>query len=85
MTGVQTCALPISELTRWIEAKTFDRAEKVAAVTELYNEIGIRKLCEERINYYFEQGCKYLDRVQVPEERKSELRQYIAEMVNRQS
>ena len=74
-----------AELTRWIEAKTFDRAEKVAAVTELYNEIGIRKLCEERINYYFEQGCKYLDRVQVPEERKSELRQYIAEMVNRQS
>ena len=74
-----------AELTRWIEAKTFDRAEKVAAVTELYNEIGIRELCEERINYYFEQGCKYLDRVQVPEERKSELRQYIAEMVNRQS
>ena len=74
-----------AELTRWIEAKTFDRAEKVAAVTELYNQIGIRELCEERINYYFEQGCKYLDRVQVPEERKSELRQYIAEMVNRQS
>ena len=74
-----------AELTRWIEAKTFDRAEKVAAVTELYNEIGIRELCEERINYYFEQGCKFLDRVQVPEERKSELRQYIAEMVNRQS
>ena len=74
-----------AELTRWIEAKTFDRAEKVAGVTKLYNEIGIRELCEERINFYFEQGCKYLDRVQVPEERKTILRQYIAEMVNRQS
>ena len=74
-----------AELTRWIEAKTFDRAEKVAAVTKLYNEIGIRQLCEERINWYFEQGCQYLDRVQVPEERKTILRQYIAQMMNRQS
>jgi geranylgeranyl diphosphate synthase type II len=74
-----------AELVRWIEAKTFDRAEKVAAVTKLYNEIGIRELCEERINYYFEQGCRYLDRVQVSEARKTILRQYIAEMVNRQS
>ena len=73
------------QLTHWIEAKTFDREEKVAAVTKLYNEIGIRQLCEERINYYFEQGCQYLDRVQVPEERKTILRRYIAQMVNRQS
>ena len=74
-----------AELTRWIDAKTFDREEKVAAVTKLYNKIGIRQLCEERINYYFEQGCLYLDRVQVPEERKTILRQYIAQMMNRQS
>ena len=36
-----------AELMRWIEAKNFDRAEKVAAVTRLYDEIGIRQLCEE--------------------------------------
>ena len=74
-----------AELVRWIEAKTFDREEKVAAVTKLYNEIGIRELCEQRINYYIEQGCRYLDRVQVPEARKTILREYIAQMVNRQS
>ena len=78
-------AVQHAELVRWIEAKTFDREEKVAAVTKLYNEIGIRELCEERINYYFEQGCRYLDRVQVPEARKTILREYIAQMVNRQS
>ena len=42
-----------SELTRWIEAKDFDREEKVRAVTAIYDEIGIRQLCEEKINYYF--------------------------------
>lgn len=31
------------ELTRWITAKTFDREEKIKAVTKLYNEIGIDK------------------------------------------
>ena len=74
-----------AELKRWIDAKTFDRAEKVAAVTRLYNEIGIRALCEARINEYFEQGCRYLDLVNVDESRKTELRQYIAQMMNRQS
>ena len=44
-----------AELMRWIEAKTFDRQEKIAAVTRLYDEIGIRQLCEEKIRYYFEQ------------------------------
>jgi len=74
-----------AELMKWIEAKQFDRQEKIAAVTRLYDEIGIRQLCEEKINYYFEESKKYLDQVSVPEERKACLRQYTAEMVNRQS
>ena len=39
----------LAELTKWVDAKEFDRNEKVAAVTNLYNEIGIRKLCEQKI------------------------------------
>ena len=73
-----------AELMRWIEAREFDRDEKVAAVTRLYDEIGIRQLCEERINYYFEQGRQYLEQIQVGDERKAPLRQYIAQMMNRQ-
>ena len=72
-----------AELTRWVEAKQFDRSEKVAAVTRLYDEIGIRKLCEEKINYYFEEGKKYLDKVCVSEERKTQLRAYTNEMMHR--
>ena len=73
------------ELTRWIEAKDFDRQEKIAAVTRLYDKIGIRQLCEEKINYYFEEGKKYLERVSVAEERKQFLRSYTAEMMKRES
>ena len=73
-----------AELMRWIEAKTFDRAEKVAAVTRLYDEIGIRQLCEEKINFYFEQGKALLEQVHVDSARKEQLRQYTNEMMHRE-
>ena len=71
------------ELERWVAAKDFDRAEKVNAVTRLYDEIGIRRLCEEKINHYFEQARQTLAEVNVPEERKQSLRQYMEELLHR--
>ena len=73
-----------AELMRWIEAKNFNRQEKVAAVTRLYDEIGIRRLCEEKINFYFEQGKLLLEQVNVPSERKAELRLYTNNMMHRE-
>ena len=73
-----------AELMRWIEAREFNREEKVEAVTRVYDEIGIRQLCEEKINYYFEQGRQYLEQIRVSDGRKAPLRQYIAQMMNRQ-
>ena len=74
-----------AELERWVIAKDFDRNEKVAAVTDIYNQIGIRQICEEKINYYFEESKKYLAKVNVADERKQILRQYTAEMMKRES
>ena len=73
------------ELMHWIEAKEFDRQEKIAAVTRLYDEIGIRQLCEEKINFFFEEARQYLDRVNVPEERKQSLSQYANSLMKRES
>ena len=71
------------ELEHWIGAKEFDRSEKVAAVTRLYDAIGIRQLCEDKINYYFQQASQTLSEVNVPEERKAHLRQYMDELLHR--
>lgn len=73
-----------AELQKWVNAKDFDRKEKVAAVTRLYNEIGIDKLAQDKIAYYFEQSKKYLDAVNVPAERKEELAKYAQKMMKRQ-
>lgn len=71
------------ELEQWVNAVNPDPQEKIAAVTTLYNNIGINRLAEERIRHYFNESRKYLDAVQVPEERKQELRAYTDRMMKR--
>ena len=71
------------ELERWISARDFDRQEKVAAVTALYDQIGIRQLCEQKINFYFDECRKYLAKVSVGDKRKQMLLDYTDEMMKR--
>jgi len=71
------------ELEQWIGAKEFNRQEKVAAVTRLYDEIGIRQLCEEKINYYIEQASQTLLQITVPAEKKQFIRSYMDELLHR--
>ena len=75
----------LKELQKWCSGEKFDRKEKVAAVTHLYDEIGIRQLCEAKIEYYCEESKKWLDKVSVPEERKAHLRAYVNQMMKRES
>lgn len=72
------------QLESWIGATEFDRDEKVAAVTRLYNEIGIDRMAQDKIAYYFEQSRKYLQAVSVDDSRKAELAAYAQRMMNRQ-
>lgn len=72
-----------AELRHWVGMKDFDAHEKIAAVTRLYNEIGINKMAEKKIAYYFECSRQYLDAVKVASERKAELVAYASLMMNR--
>lgn len=74
-----------SELTRWVTAEEFDPAEKIAAVTAIYDKVGIKELAEQKINYYFDQSRKYLAAVNVPDERKAVLAGYTDKMMKRKS
>lgn len=74
----------LQALNTWVNAKEFDRKEKVAAVTRLYDEMGIDALAQEKIAYYFEQSKKYLDAVSVDPARKEVLKKYAQKMMKRQ-
>ena len=73
------------ELTKWITAKDFDKAEKIEAVTDIYNKIGIRELCEKRINAYFDEARACLDKISVAEEKKRQLRRFTDQMLHREN
>ena len=72
-----------AELQRLINTESFDRDKKVAAVTALYNEMSIDKMAKNKMDFFYEQSQRYLDRVSVQEECKCELRAYAERMMKR--
>ena len=72
-------------LQKWIDMDNPDPQEKIAAVTEIYNEIGINDLANAKIAAFFEEGMTCLDAVNVAEERKTEMAAYVKEMMRRVS
>jgi geranylgeranyl diphosphate synthase type II len=72
-------------ITKFATASEYDADEKVSAVTALYNQIGVRQLCEELINNYFDQAEVLLEQVNLPSERKELLWQYALGLLGRNS
>ena len=71
-------------MMHWLNLPDPDPQEKVAAITELYNEIGINRLAKEKIKYYFHESRKYLEAVQVSDDRKHELVAFTNDMMKRE-
>ncbi|MCI1246583.1 MAG: polyprenyl synthetase family protein [Prevotella sp.] len=71
------------ELDHWIQAKDFDREEKVAAITHLYNEMGIDQMALKKMDDFFKVSQHYLDAVDLPESRKQILAGFARNMMNR--
>lgn len=72
-----------AELERWIAAKDYVPEEKVEAVTALYNAIGVRAVCNDLINAYFDEARVLLEQVALPAERKAPLWQYALGLLGR--
>lgn len=54
-------------------------------MTEIYNKLGIRQLCEQKINAYFDEARAWLDRISLPEEKKAEMRSFTDSMLHREN
>ena len=72
-----------TRLDHWLAAKTFDKAEKIAAVTAIYDEIGIRVLTLEKIDHWFEKGFQALAGLNISDERKAPLIDFTKYLINR--
>lgn len=70
-------------LERWINATDFIAEEKIAAVTDIYNQLGIKEHTVEAINCYFNQAKATLNNINLLQENKQPLWDFAAQLVNR--
>ena len=74
----------LSELNDWLAAESFSPEEKIAAVTALYNQIGIKAICENRMREYYTRAMESLEAVSVAEEKKKELKSLMKHLMYRE-
>ena len=71
------------KLEHWIEQTDFNPAEKVEAVTAIYDEIGIKELTLAKMNEYFDRGFRALERIDVAQDRKAGLKSFAHYLIDR--
>ncbi len=65
-----------SELNGWLALKQFDHAEKVNAITTIYNSLDVRQYAEEEMQAYADKAFEALDAINLPEEHKQYLHDF---------
>ncbi len=72
-------------LSSWLTRKEFDPAEKINAVTDIYDKLNIRQLTGARIKDFYKAALASLERLNKPAESKRELFNFASYLLNRQS
>lgn len=70
-------------LYAWLVMEQYASSEKIAAVTALYNEIGVKHFCEIKIEEYSRHAAEHLMAINVDAAKKAELEILMKQMVHR--
>lgn len=73
------------DLDYLLNMKAFDKAHKIKAVTEIYNQLGIKELCQAKMNEYYNEAMNCLDKLKVQESAKTGLRDLAKELLKREA
>lgn len=71
-------------LNSWLNLEQFDSAEKVIAVTAIYNQLDIRQYAEYAMQTYAEKAFDALDQINLSEDRRQYLRQFADSLLVRE-
>jgi geranylgeranyl diphosphate synthase, type II len=66
----------LDQLQYWLSAINYDPNEKVAAVKAIYNQLSIREQAEAEMNKYAEMAMGNFEQINLPDERKSILKEF---------
>ncbi len=67
----------------WINKKDFDEAEKIQAITEIYNKLDIRKITEDYIEKFYQSALTVFEEINLANGIKAELLQLANQIMNR--
>ena len=73
-----------TELNNWLAATQYDTAEKVKAVTDIYNSINVRQHAEAEMHNFADKAYKALDELALPAEKKEYLRSFADSLMVRE-
>lgn len=72
------------ELQYWLNISDNTRAEeKIEAVTSVYNQLGVKQICEDKMLLFYTQAVANLEKVSVLENNKQELRKLAEKLMSR--
>lgn len=71
-------------LQNWIAKSDFDAGDKIKAVTSIYTQIGVKALCEKKMDEYFTQGLNCLEKVSVSPDKKKIITQIANQLMSRE-
>jgi geranylgeranyl diphosphate synthase type II len=63
-------------LNEWLNKKEYDVAEKIAVISQIYDELNLKQLTEKKMEEYYQTAFLHLDKLNVPYE-KTELLQSV--------
>lgn len=71
------------QLQEWLDAEDYEPARKIEAVTDIYNKVGVRAICRDKINEYYQEGVALLDKVGIDASYKKNLADFVLRLMNR--
>ena len=74
----------LASLEKWVDATDYDAAEKVQAVTAIYDSLGLKAETEAVIASYFDAAFMEIQSLAISEEQKSALVKFMSGLVDRE-
>ncbi len=71
-------------LNDWISKTEYDPKEKIEAVTNIYNQVGIKSICENEMNAHYKRGMDNLSKVEISEENKLVIKGFAERLMYRE-
>lgn len=72
-----------NKLQTWLEKTDFVHEEKIKAVTDIFNQLGIKDICIQEIEKHQKLAFEYLNKISIPDFRKEPLAKLANELMDR--